>query len=139
MSEGKIFSIQSDPAILKRTNPGTFPAQGEMGPIPDARFPLMGEPVKSRKEENSGLSVDYYLCEINHPKRGQPYMAECEDIIYALGMNFEEGEAFKAVWRRAALKKFGIGKTGDTPKRNAQKVHYYGGRMIAHDEAEELL
>jgi hypothetical protein len=144
-----IHSIQKDPKVLARTNPGTIEQKGEMGPVPDPNFPLMGEPVKidasflktgtlAPRKEDSALSVDYYLCEVNHPKRGTPYIAECEDIIYALGMNFEEGEAFKAVWRRATLKKYGIGKTGDSPKRNAQKVHYYGGRMLAHDEAEEL-
>ena len=46
--------------------------------------------------ENSGGDVSYYVVEIKHPKRFEPCTVECEDIIAALGMDFFEGEAFKA-------------------------------------------
>lgn len=84
-------------------------------------------------EESSGGDVNYYLCKITHPKRLEPCEVECEDIIRHLNMTFDEGEAFKAVWRNAALR-LGGGKLGDTAKRNGQKVKHYGGGMEIYAE-----
>lgn len=78
----------------------------------------------------SGGNNDYWLVDIPKPKRLKPYRAECEDIIEALGMNFQEGEAFKAIWRKAA-DRLGNGKPGDTALRNAEKVEHFGSRMVA--------
>jgi hypothetical protein len=64
-------------------------------------------------------------------------MAECEDIIEALQMDFAEGTAFKALWRRCAQKALGAKKSGDSPKRNAEKIIYYGQRMLAKDLLNE--
>lgn len=81
----------------------------------------------------SGLDNDYYLAYVKHPKRDEltAYIAECEDIIRALDMTFDEGEAFKAVWRNAALR-MGAGKEGDSQLRNAEKVEHYGRGMGIH-------
>lgn len=136
------FPIPEDPLIRARTHvyPGSVPQVGEMGPVPPAK-PLLHviDPNNATEAqgENSGGNVNYYLVEIKHPKRLKSYWAECEDIIEALGMNFAEGTAFKAIWRRCAQKKLGVKKEGDTPKRNAEKVIYYGERMLAQDEADE--
>jgi len=81
-------------------------------------------------KQSSGGDNDYWLVDITHPKRLKAYTAECEDIIEALGMTFQEGEAFKAIWRKCA-DRFGNGKPGDTPLRNAQKVAHFGQRMVA--------
>lgn len=81
--------------------------------------------------ENSGGDVNYYRVEVAHPKRAEPYVAECEDIIAALGMDFFEGEAFKAAWRKAAQRTLGIGKAGNTALRDAEKMAHYGARCLA--------
>lgn len=82
-------------------------------------------------EEHSGGQVNYYLVSVKHPRRdGQvPYQAECEDIIAALGMTFDEGCAFKAIWRSAAARNSGTKKKGHDPIYDAQKVQHYGRQM----------
>jgi hypothetical protein len=83
--------------------------------------------------EKSGGDVNYYLVSIPFPKRKehQPYIAECEDIIEALGMTFAEGCAFKAIWRSCAARTLGKIKAGGSAVYDAEKVVYYGGRMLA--------
>lgn len=80
----------------------------------------------------TGDNVDYYLLNIQRPKRLASYQCECSDIIEALGMSFNEGEAFKAIWRRAALK-LGNGKPNATTKYDAEKIAYYGNRILAEE------
>ncbi len=82
------------------------------------------------KQESSGSDNDYWLLEIQHPKRLEPYTAECEDIIEALEMSFQEGEAFKAIWRKCG-QRLGNGKPGNTALRDAQKIRHFGARMEA--------
>lgn len=92
-------------------------------------------------EEYTGRNVDYYRVHIARPKRPEvePYMAECEDIIEALGMTFHEGNAFKAVWRRAAARTLGLRKKGADAvgKYDAEKIVHAGERLVA--ESEKLL
>lgn len=79
----------------------------------------------------TGKSSDYYLVQVPRPARGGPAVqVECLDVIEALGMTFNEGEAFKAIWRGAAARK-GNGKPGTTALYDAEKVAFYGGRMVA--------
>ena len=85
-------------------------------------------------EEYTGGSVSYYAVDINRPldEKADPYKAECQDIIDALGMDFNEGCAFKAIWRRAAARNLGLRKKGyDDGLYDAQKVEFYGARMVA--------
>ena len=78
----------------------------------------------------TGGSSDYYKLRINNPTSGtEPYTAECNDIIEALEMNYAEGNAFKAVWRRAALRKGG-GKPGSTLLYESEKVEFFGKRLV---------
>jgi hypothetical protein len=85
--------------------------------------------------EFTGSDVNYYLVPIAQPKRAgvAPYTAECEDIIEALGMTFAEGCAFKAIWRSCAARTLGKKKAGQDEEGvyDAEKVVYYGGRMLA--------
>ena len=83
--------------------------------------------------ESSGGDNDYWLVDIQKPKRLSPCKVECEDVIQALNMTFGEGEAFKAIWRNCAARK-GNGKPGDTAKRNAEKVIHYGHYMLRDSE-----
>ncbi|AHC56571.1 hypothetical protein JJJA_0055 [Achromobacter phage JWDelta] len=83
--------------------------------------------------ENSGGRVNYYLVEVKNPQREnqRPYQAECEDIIHALGMTFDEGNIFKEVWRQAAARQ-GRAKEGNTALRGAQKLVHYANRILRH-------
>ncbi len=82
--------------------------------------------------EYTGKDVSYYIVRIASPKRLEPYDAECEDIIEALGMTFAEGCAFKAVWRKCAARTLGIAKAGyKGGLYDAEKAEYYGARMVA--------
>ncbi len=87
--------------------------------------------------KQSGGDSDYYLCKITHPKRLKPCEVECEDIIYALGMTFAEGEAFKATWRNAAMR-LNNGKAGDSAIRNGQKVEHYGKGIVLETKVREF-
>ena len=74
----------------------------------------------------------YYRIKVAEPMSDelQPYTAECADIIEALGMTFNEGEAFKAIWRLAASRQ-GNGKPGNKAEYDADKVEHYGARVAA--------
>jgi len=88
-------------------------------------------PRRKPAGENSGGPVSYYLVQVQRPNQIEgPYQAECSDIIEALGMDFNEGEAFKAIWRKAAERTLGLAKEGNTPFRDAEKVAHYGKRML---------
>ena len=81
--------------------------------------------------EYTGGKVNYYEVEITHPTREgrDPYIAECNDIIEALGLSFSEGEAFKAIWRKGAAR-IKPGKRGhDGGLYDAEKASFYGQRM----------
>lgn len=76
----------------------------------------------------SGLSNDYYKvwCVT---ETGENYIAECNDIIDALGMKFNEGTAFKALWRKAALR-LGHGKRGSTARYESEKIFWSARREL---------
>ena len=91
----------------------------------------------------TGGKVNYYLVSVAHPRREeQPaYQAECEDIIAALGMTFDEGCEFKALWRGAAAR-LGNGKPGANAIYDAEKrVHYASNslRSLKLKEADDEL
>lgn len=92
----------------------------------------------TKAAEYSGGSSDYYQVTITSTTtEGRPkYIAECNDIIEALGMNFAEGNAFKALWRRAAQRTLGKRKAGakDDGLYDAQKVEFFGARLVAQSK-----
>lgn len=83
--------------------------------------------------EKTGGNVNYYLVDIVDPKRLEPYQAECEDIIEALGMTFAEGCLFKAIWRSCAARTLGLHKEGQDKAGiyDAEKAVYYAARVLA--------
>jgi hypothetical protein len=91
----------------------------------------------------TGGKVNYYLCRVDNPQRKEqaPYQAECEDIIRALGMDFDEGCEFKALWRTAAARQ-GNGKPGrsqtDQAIYDAEKRVHYANRSLRHYQFERL-
>jgi hypothetical protein len=84
--------------------------------------------------EYTGGSVSYYTVNIDKPtaEGRAPYQAECNDIIEALGMSYAEGNAFKALWRRAAAQNLGMSKAGyKDGLYDAEKVVFFGQRLVA--------
>ena len=92
----------------------------------------------------TGGRVNYYLARVEHPQREDQaaYTAECEDIIQALGMTFDEGCEFKAIWRTAAARQ-GNGKPGraqlDQAVYDAQKRVHYAGRSLKDLNVQKAL
>ena len=88
--------------------------------------------------EKSGGPTSYYLVDVVNPNQNEEaYRAECGDIIEALGMTFNEGCAFKAIWRTAAARTLGKIKEGGDALYDAQKVEFYGARMQAQLEGSK--
>lgn len=88
--------------------------------------------------EYTGGSVNYYKVEIKNPTSEgvTPYTAECNDIIEAMGMNYAEGNAFKAIWRKCAARN-GKAKKGYTDGLyDAEKVVFFGQRMVEMEKAK---
>lgn len=86
----------------------------------------------------TGGRVSYYLADVVHPKRDdvqRPYIAECEDIISALKMTFDEACEFKAIWRTAAAR-LGNGKPGQKAVYDAEKRVHYAGNSLRDAQIE---
>lgn len=83
--------------------------------------------------KKTGGATSYYLVEVANPNQGiQPYQAECGDIIEALGMDFNEGCEFKALWRGAAARNLGKVKEGnEDAKYDIEKRVFYAQRSLA--------
>lgn len=83
----------------------------------------------------SGGRVSYYLVNVTHPQREdqEAYQAECEDIIEALELSFDEANIFKEIWRSANARKHN-GKPGHSPLYGAQKIVHYAGRILRRME-----
>lgn len=108
----------------------------------DTRFPCTCSPRLVDDEPTpiyTGGSSDYYKVTINKTTTpyALPYTAECNDIIEALGMNFAEGNAFKALWRRAAQRTLGLTKAGAKADGlyDAEKVEFFGKRLVEQSKA----
>lgn len=88
----------------------------------------------------SGGLNNWYVVPVKNPQRKEqePYQAECEDIIQALGMTFDEGCAFKALWRNAAAR-MGNGKPGNTAVYDAEKLVHYANRILAKERIATIV
>ena len=114
------------------------PCPPERRAVPDPDTPNLRRatdwPEVKDEKEFTGGSVDYYKVQIANPTTDDnaPYMAECNDIIEALNMNYAEGNAFKAIWRSCAARALGKSKKGydDDGKYDAEKVVFFGNRMV---------
>lgn len=86
---------------------------------------------RGEAQQKTGGSVDYYKCHVADPiSKGEPYTAESIDIIEALDMTFAEGEAFKAIWRTCTGRMGGAVKADNEALYNAEKVEFFGARMV---------
>ena len=86
--------------------------------------------------EYTGGSVSYYKVHIAKPTELPiPYTAECNDIIEALGMNYAEGNAFKALWRRCAARQGKMKKGYTDGLYDAEKVVFFGQRLVEQEKS----
>lgn len=92
---------------------------------------MNSQTLSQKSAESSGGRVNYYLARITHPQREDqpPYTAECEDIIDALNLTFDEANIFKEIWR-SANERMGVAKAGNNPVRAAQKMVHYAQRIL---------
>ena len=83
----------------------------------------------------TGLSTDYYKVSINNPTTPlvEPYSAECNDVIEALGMTYAEANVFKAIWRKSAQRTLGLSKEGNTQVYDAEKCVFFSSRILEID------
>ena len=89
---------------------------------------------EDKAETPSGGLNNYWLVDVKKPQRGgEPYQAEADDIIFALNMTFDEGEAFKAIWRTCTAR-LGYGKKDNTALYNAQKLVHRSKRILQRAE-----
>lgn len=91
------------------------------------------------KVEDSGSYCEYYQCPVTHPQnpnQAAPYIANCEDIIQALGLTFDEGCEFKSIWRRGRGRQ-GFVKAESTPLRDAVKAVHYAMRIMHLEQRRE--
>lgn len=106
----------------------------------DSFFPAKEEEEEiEAEEEYSGGSVDYYKVLIENPTSGgEPYTAEANDLIEALGMNYAEGNAFKALWRSCAARTLGKRKKGQDAEGlyDAHKLVFFGKRIVVQRGGE---
>lgn len=88
----------------------------------------------------SGGLNNWYVVPVKNPQRKEqePYQAECEDIIQALGMTFDEGCAFKALWRNAAAR-MGNGKPGNTAVYDSEKLVHYANRILTKERIATIV
>lgn len=80
---------------------------------------------------DSGKNASYYdidVSSLSGKDVGMSYSVSCIDVICGLQMTFAEGEAFKAIWRKAAAR-MGNAKVDHNPLYDAEKVVYYGTVM----------
>lgn len=91
-----------------------------------------GPSIVSSASEYTGGSVDYYQVSITKPTTPgrQPYIAECNDIIEALGMNYAQATVFKAVWRMCAALNLNKLKKGNNELYDAEKIVFFGQRLV---------
>ena len=95
----------------------------------------------AEEKEYTGGSVSYYAVDVNAPinEASDPYTAECQDIIEALKLDFNEGNVLKAIWRRAAAR-LGRSKKGyDDGLYDAEKIVFYGQRLVAIEQRHKRI
>ncbi len=91
------------------------------------------------KQQDSGSNGNYYKAQalVTYADNVVEATVECNDIIEALHMNFAEGNAQKALWRKANAR-LGNAKEGHSPLYDAQKVKWSGNRLIEQANRDAL-
>ena len=82
--------------------------------------------------EYTGGSSSYYRVLVESPttEATPPYIAECNDIIEALEMNYAEGNVLKAIWRRCAARQGKLKKGYTDGQYDAEKMVFFAERIL---------
>lgn len=157
VSFNKIHSPNWKESLIDLSTHVPYLIDGILTPIPKIRLSDKDEPLwinrtgwnfqekgltatdvvnKPEQDEYTGSSVSYYKVVINNPtSEGEPYTAECNDIIEALNMSYAEGNIFKAVWRRCAARNLFMKKRGyDSGLYDAEKIVFFGNRIVKEEK-----
>lgn len=105
----------------------------------DYSTPVRESEISSEPDaQYTGGSSNYYKVFVKNPTTlAKSYEAECNDIIEALKMTFAEGNAFKAIWRKAKARQ-GVQKKGyDNGLYDSEKVVFFGERMVVEAKSGE--
>lgn len=115
----------------------TFKHSGKDWVIARDDVVFVGGAAVEATEQYTGSSSDYYKVYVKNPTTlDSPYEAECNDVIEALNMTFAEGNAFKAIWRKAKARQ-GVKKKGyDNGLYDSEKVVFFGQRMLVQAKEE---
>lgn len=113
--------------------PATYPAD------PPGPHNVGGQAAARDSGGGARRGDHYYRVRVSRPIAPDvdPYTAECADIIEALDMTFNEGEAFKALWRLAAARQGKVKPGSAGPQYDADKVAHYGARVAACTSRKE--
>ena len=99
----------------------------------EARMESKSNTDQPHDPEYTGGSSSYYKVRVKNPTSGgAPYMAECNDIIEALELNYADANIFKAIWRIAAAKQ-GKQKQGHNERYDREKIRFFNDRYFAND------
>jgi hypothetical protein len=96
---------------------------------------IVQEKAVSKQETITGGDVNYYLISVSKSEimDVDPYVAEVEDIIEALNMEFAEGTVLKSLVRLCKLNQ-NLGKPGSSKKYEIEKIRYYADRIVSKAE-----
>ena len=88
--------------------------------------------MSDQEPEYTGGSSSYYRVPVETPttEGTAPYIAECNDIIEALDMNYAEGNVLKAIWRRCAARQGKLKKGYTDGTYDAEKIVFFGDRIL---------
>lgn len=87
------------------------------------------QPKPEPSPQLSGGSCNYYMVDVKKPTTPKDaYTVECNDLIEALGLTWQEANIYKEIFRTANERTHGNGKDGNNPKRAAEKVLFFAIR-----------
>ena len=118
--DGDMRYITIGKAYTEEGNPDDLYFKDDEGVL---RSSFLAEWEGDTTEEHTGGSSSYYDLKVGDTT------IKCLDIIEGLGMSYNEGNIFKAVWRIAAAKQ-GRTKKGNTAFYDAEKIVFFGERLL---------
>lgn len=132
---GKVLEVNEDGTNDSRSTALFIPDKSDYWYFDNEWLTEVSE--EESEQEHTGGSVNYYKVEVKTPTTfDQPYWAECNDLIEALDMNYAEGNAFKAIWRRCAERQ-GKKKKGNNTYYDAEKIVFFAQRILEQEKEKQ--
>lgn len=131
-----VRTFGENPLVLLNTNEGCVVDPDYVAEGSKEEIEILTQ-NKTNQPEYTGGSSSYYKVLVKNPTTlSEPYEAECNDIIEALEMNFAEGNAFKAIWRKAKARQGVVKKGYDNGLYDSEKVVFFGERMVVEAKSK---